>query len=227
MTDGGRPGPDPMTIDPLSDRLPASVGLRAVTYRPAAAAQWRDWLSGEERACVDAFGAESRRREFLAGRAAARLLLADRLSTTPGAVPLRRHEDGGVDVGAEPWHVSIAHSGPHAIAAAAPHAVGADLERIQPRDPAVATFLFRAEDRGLVDRLPYGADAALILCWALKEAVLKARRSGFRTSPKALRLTVDPEAATARVEIEGEAPWHVPYARLDGYWGAVAVPEAP
>lgn len=227
MSVGGPLGPDLMTIDPLSDRLPASVGLRAVTYRPDAAAQWRDWLSGEERDCVAAFGAESRRHEFLAGRAAARLLLADRLSTTPGAVPLRRHPDGGVDVDAEPWHVSIAHSGPHAIAAAAPHAVGADLERIQPRDPAVASFLFRPEERGLIDRLPYESNAALLLCWSLKEAVLKARRSGFRTSPKALRLEVDPEAETARVEIDGEAAWHVYYARLDGYWGAVAVPLGP
>lgn len=214
-----------MTVAPLADRLPPTVGLRAVTYSRDAAPRWRDWLSAEETDCVAGFGAESRRHEFIAGRAAARLLLADRLSTTPEAVPLRRHADGGVDVDADAWRVSIAHSGPHAIAAAAPHAVGADLEGIQPRDPAIASFLFRPEDRGLVDRLPYGGDAALILCWSLKEAVLKARRSGFRTSPKALRLAVDPAAETARVEIDGETSWHVVYARLDGYWGAVAVPE--
>ncbi|MEF8939339.1 MAG: 4'-phosphopantetheinyl transferase superfamily protein, partial [Salinivenus sp.] len=192
-----------MQIDALSARLPPTVHLRSVTYDEVEARRWRTWISEEERTCIESFGARSRRREFLAGRAAARQLLASRLSTSPEAVPLRRHADGGVDVDADAWHVSIAHSGPHALAACAPHPVGVDLEQIQPRDPGIADFLFRPEDRGLVERLPYAFDAALILCWTLKEAVLKARRSGFRTSPKALRLAVDPEAETAAVEIDG------------------------
>lgn len=216
-----------MRIDALADRLPAAVGLRAVTHDAAAAATWASWLSAEERECIAAFGAESRRREFVAGRAAARRLLAGRLSTPPAAVPLRRDPDGGVTVEAAPWHVSIAHSGPHALAACAPHAVGADLEQIQPRDPGIAEFLFRPADRGLVERLPYAADAGLILCWTLKEAVLKARRSGFRTSPKALRLTVAPASDTAAVRVDPNGRWHLHYARLDDYWAAVALPDPP
>ena len=215
-----------MTIDALADRLPADVGLRAVTYHAAAAARWSSWLSAEERDCIESFGAESRRQEFVAGRAAARRLLADRLETTPDRVPLRRAGDGGVDVEGHHWYVSIAHSGPCALAACAPHRVGADLEHIQPRDPKIVEFLFSPPDRGLVERLPYAFDAALILCWTLKESVLKGRRSGFRTSPKALRLAVDPEAKTAAVEVDGDRPWHVYYARPDEYWAAVAVPEA-
>ena len=216
-----------MNIDALADRLPAAVGLRAVTYDAAAAARWTSWLSAEERECIASFGAESRRREFVAGRAAARHLLAERLSTSPAAVPLCRDPDGGVTVEASAWHVSIAHSGPHALAACAPHPVGVDLEQIQARDPAIATFLFRPADRGLVDRLPYEANAALILCWSLKEAVLKARRSGFRTSPKALRLTVDPAADTAAVRVDAGRSWHLHYGRLHDYWAAVALPDGP
>jgi 4'-phosphopantetheinyl transferase len=216
-----------MTIDALADRLPAAVGLRAVTYDAERADEWASWLSGEERECIAGFGAESRRHEFLAGRAAARQLLAARLSVSPADVPLRRDADGGVSVDGADWSVSIAHSGPHAVAACARTPIGVDLEQIQARDPAIATFLFRPADRGLVDRLPYGPDAALILCWSLKEAVLKARRSGFRTSPKDLRLTVDPDSETAGIEVDGDPPWHVVYTRFDGYWAAVAVPDNP
>jgi len=213
-----------MTADLLSSRLPSTVSLRAVTYDADAARTWGTWLSAEEEACLDTFGAESRRREFVAGRAAARQLLSDPLSVPPAAVPLRRDADGGVSVEAASWHVSIAHSGPHALAAAAGHAVGVDLESIQPRDPAVADFLFDPADRDWPGRLPYDFDAALILCWVLKEATLKARRSGFRTSPKDLQLAVDPGAETATVRVEGGREWRLVYARLGAYWGAVASP---
>jgi len=213
-----------MTVEWLSRRLPATVSLQAVTYDAAAAERWTTWLSAEETACLETFGAESRRHEFVAGRAAARGLLSDALSIPPAAVPLRRDADGGVHVEGSAWRVSIAHSGPHAVAAAAGHAVGVDLEHIEPRDPAVADFLFAPADRDRPRRLPYDPDASLILCWVLKEATLKARRSGFRTSPKDLRLAVDPETETATVRIVDERAWRLVYARLDAYWGAVAWP---
>jgi len=213
-----------MTADALSRRLPSSVALRAVTYDVEAARTWTTWLSAEEAACLETFGAESRRREFVAGRAAARQLLSDALSMPPAAVPLRRDADGGVSVTGPSWQVSIAHSGPHAVAATAGHAVGVDLEHIEPRDPAVADFLFAPADRDWPRRLPYDADAALILCWVLKEATLKARRSGFRTSPKDLRLAVDPETETATVQVDGGREWRLVYAHLDAYWAAVAWP---
>jgi len=215
-----------MTVDSLSRRVPQSVGLSAITYDEEDASTWRAWLSGEERACIASFGAETRRREFLAGRAAARQLLADQLDMAPVQVPLRRAEDDAVDVEAADWHVSIAHSGLHAIAACAQHRVGADLEHIQPRDPAIARFLFAPAHRGLIEALPYDSDAALILCWTLKEATLKARRSGFRTSPKDLYLTVEPGEQTARVAVAEGEQWRVVYERLEGYWGAVAVPAS-
>jgi 4'-phosphopantetheinyl transferase len=215
-----------MTLDSLSRRLPSSVFLRAVTYDEDRAAGWRTWLSEEEAACLASFGARKRRREFVAGRAAARALLADRLDTSPERVPLRRADDDAVDVLETGWSVSISHSGPHALAACARHRIGVDLEHIRPRDPAIARFLFAPDDRGLVDALPYDADAALILCWTLKEAVLKARRTGFRTSPKDLHLSVTAEQGAAVVEVEGRSRWVVPFSRVQGYWSAVAYPEA-
>lgn len=216
-----------MIVDALAQSLPPGVQIHGATYNPTHRDQWRAWLSEEEQALLSSFGAETRRHEFLAGRAAARQLLGACLDVPPADVPLRRAEDDAVDVPGSDWKVSIAHSGGHALAAAARHPVGSDLEHIRSRDPAIVDFLFPPEDRGCVDALPYAFDAALVLCWTLKEAVLKARRSGFRTSPKDLRLTVDPASETARVEIEEGRSWHLFYARLEGYWTAVALPSRP
>jgi 4'-phosphopantetheinyl transferase len=214
-----------MTVDLLARRVPSSVFVVGLTYDEEDASVWRTWLSEEERDCVASFGSDKRKHEFVAGRAAARQLLADRLDTAPEQVPLRRAADDAVDVEGTNWRVSIAHSGSHAIAACAHHRIGVDLEHIQPRDPAIARFLFAPADRGLIDALPYEADASLILCWALKEAVLKARRTGFRTSPRDLHLSVDSEKRVADVEVDGGTRWIVPFEKVNGYWGAAAYPE--
>jgi 4'-phosphopantetheinyl transferase len=214
-----------MIVHALAQSLPGGIQVRGTTYDPSHAAQWGVWLSEEEQALLASFGAETRRHEFLAGRAAARQLLGACLDVPPADVPLRRAEDDAVDVVESDWQVSIAHSGGHALAAAARHAVGADLEHIRSRDPAIVDFLFASEERGCVDALPYAFDAALVLCWTLKEAVLKARRSGFRRSPKDLQLAVEPEAGIATVRVRQGRTWTVYYTRLDDYWGAVAVPN--
>ena len=106
-----------MSIDPLVRLLPSSVRVRAVAYAEGRVEEWRGWLSGEESACLSSFGSEKRRHEFIAGRAAARGLLGDRLDCSPAEVPLRRADDDAIDVQVPNWHVSIAHSGCHAIAA--------------------------------------------------------------------------------------------------------------
>lgn len=231
-------------------RTDGAVQMRAVTdddSEPSAQRDtWRTWLSDEERACLASFGSEKRRREFIAGRAAARSLLAHRLSCDPADVPLRIADDGAVDVmhdgsvmhdaseGPPIHHLSIAHSGPHAVAAISGQPVGVDLEEIAPRDAGLERFLMAPDQRGLIEEWPYGRDASLVLAWTLKEAVLKARRSGFRLSPKKLHLTLN--AAGAEHNGRGEATltvaegttWRVLFDRIatDGenrsFWCAVA-----
>lgn len=210
------------TASALVGCLPGGVRLRGATYDPAREAAWTSWLSDEEAARRRSFGAAKRRREFLAGRAAARALLAEALGCAPDAVPLRTAGDGGVDVAAGDWRLSIAHSGPHAVAAVDRRPVGVDLEAIKPRNPDLAGFLFAPGEREVPARLPYDESASLVLCWALKEAVLKARRSGFRLSPKKLSLRVAPcrrravvhlDAPGAGAEGEKEA-WRLAYARV-------------
>lgn len=215
-----------MTIAPLAGRLPSTAHLRGVTYDASAAQTWIQWLSQEEKALFTSFGAEKRQREFLAGRAAARELLAEVLDRKPAQVPLRRAADEGVDVEEGDWQVSIAHSGSHALAGCARHRIGVDLEHIEPRDPNVAQFLLHPDEQGLLDTLPYEKNTALLLCWTLKEAVLKARRTGFRTSPKTIHLTVEAENDEATATVVGGERWILRFAELDGYWGAVALPRS-
>jgi 4'-phosphopantetheinyl transferase len=206
--------------------MPPEGDAVAVVYSEAAAETWKAWLSEAERKRRDAFGAASRKREFLAGRAAARSLLARHLGCTPADVPLQVAADGAVDVPGTRWHLSIAHTGPkdapRAVAVCAPHPIGVDLEQIRLRSPALRRFLFAPEDRALPDALPHDANTALLLCWTLKEAVLKARRSGFRLSPKALRLHVDAAATAATARVDGGATWRLAYTRWMDAWCAVA-----
>lgn len=215
-----------MTIEPLRQRLPPNVYLRGVTYEEETSGLWKDWLSEEEQGCYASFGARSRRCEFLAGRAAARGLLSDRLGVRPHEVPLRRASDDAVDVDGEGWHLSIAHSGLRAIAGCAEYRIGVDLEQIKPRDSAIARFLFAPGERDTLSAFPYDSNRSLILSWAIKEAVLKARRSGFRRSPKELKLSVDLERERVRVDVERGGTWVVYYKALDGYWGTVALPSS-
>ncbi|MFP4229169.1 MAG: 4'-phosphopantetheinyl transferase family protein, partial [Salinivenus sp.] len=207
-----------MVSPPLASRLPSSVSLLGVIYDETSIPRWRDWLSEEERGRLMSFGSDQRKEAFLAGRAVARRLLGAKMDVAPAKVPLRRAEDGAVDVVGTDWHVSIAHSGPRALAAAARHNVGGDVERIVPRDPEVARFLLRPDERDLLDTLPYDRNRALLLVWTLKESVLKARRTGFRTSPKGLRLTVNAAAETATAIVEQTERWTVSFATWDDYW---------
>lgn len=185
-------------------------------------------LDPAERARCRGFGSAERRRSFVAGRTALKTLVARQSGLPPGAVHVRVLKDGSPAVPG-PGHVSLAHSGHWAVAVWAPVAIGIDVEQIQPRDPSVARFLFAPDDRSILQALPGTTSEQLVLAWTLKEAVLKARRSGFRCSPKAIRLQVDTQAQTARAVVTRDTPhdhWHLGYGRREDYWWAWALPDA-
>jgi 4'-phosphopantetheinyl transferase len=210
--------------------LPDDIDLR-LTVRPASAPLALDTLTGEEQARLDGFGSEKRRREFALGRATARALLADRLAVAAPDVPLRVAADGAPDLDDDPesdgaLRVSIAHAATSeqtlAVAAVGERPLGVDLEPIRPRRPDLYRFLLHPEDYDVLDRLPHDHDAAQVLLWTLKEATLKAMRTGFRVSPKKLRLAVEPGRGTASVRVEGGGRWVLRFARRDGCFLAVA-----
>lgn len=230
-------------VQRFRERADADLGLMAASYagegpnagEPTALPDaWRSWLSADERTCVASFGSQKRRREFIAGRAAARSLLAALLSCDPAEVSLRVADDGAVDVPETPVHLSIAHSGPHAVAVISGSRVGVDVEEIVPRDPGLERFLMAPDQRGVINDWPYAREEALVLAWTLKEAVLKARRSGFRLSPKKLHLTLAPDpkpeqGGEATVSVRHGDTWRVVYAPVLSspdrrFWCAVAIP---
>jgi len=205
-----------------------SVDLPArwLTHDAATAREWETWLTAEEQAQVASFGHPDRRREFVTGRAALRLLLADRQQRDPSTIALTTAADGAVETAQGDPHVSLAHTGPHAVAVAAPHPVGVDLEHIQPRRADLHRFLLHPSEYDLLDTVELMRDELLVLLWTLKEATLKGLRTGFRRSPKTLRLTIDLPARTANVAVVDGKPWTVQFQRTHGCWLSVARPAA-
>lgn len=179
-------------------------------------------LSPEEEERVRGFAQDKRRREFILGRAAARLLLSERLGVHPVSVPLHVAESGAVLVTNASINVSIAHSGDHAVAAAASRQVGVDIETITPRHSGLHRYMLHPDEHDLLHSLPLDLDRARILFWTLKEATLKAMGTGLRFSPKKLLLDIELETETAVVHVEDGRYWHARFEEWDGYYVAVA-----
>ncbi|HYE97043.1 MAG TPA: 4'-phosphopantetheinyl transferase superfamily protein [Rubricoccaceae bacterium] len=211
---------------PLYD-LPPGLTLRFAAPRPGGALPL-DALSAEERARLEAFGHPDRQLGFALGRTAARSLLAERLGVGPPEAPLAVALDGGLVVEGHPLHLSLAHAGrgPEALAVAAlaeDHPVGVDLERVAPRHPDLLRRLLLPEEAPLLDALPLDEHDAPVLLWALKEAVLKGLRTGFRRPARSVRLlSLDDGRGQADL---GDHTWALRYGRHGPFWLAVAFPE--
>ena len=205
--------------------LPDDITLR-LAVREATAPLALDALPREERDRIEGFGSAKRRREFALGRATARALLADHLAVAASDVPLHVAADGAPVIVGGPLHLSIAHAATDertlAAAVVAPGPVGVDLEVIRPRRPDLYRFILHPDEYGLLDTLPHAHDAAQVLLWTLKEAALKAMRTGFRTSPKKLRLTIEPVERVAWVQVEEGERWALRYEEREGCFVAVA-----
>lgn len=203
-------------------QLPPDIAVRWLTYDPALAETMLASLPPEEQDRLAAFTHAGRRQSFVLGRAAARALLAERLGVAPAQVPLRIAADGGIDIDGAVMKLSIAHSGEHAVAAIAPRTVGIDLERIAPRHEGLPRFLLHPDEYAAFDALPLDHTRSLILCWTLKEATLKALRTGFRRSPKKLRLEINLPAQSACVHLLDRPPMHLRFEEREGFYLAVA-----
>lgn len=207
--------------------LPPDITFRHLRFDPDHLESWEALLSSAEEERLQGFTQQKRRQEFVLGRAAARMLLSERLEMVPGDVLLEVAESGAVDVVGSDLHVSIAHSGDHAVAAAAPRYVGVDIEAIMPRHAELHRYMLHPEEYELVEALPLETERAHILCWTLKESVLKAMRLGLRYSPRKLRLNINLDRTSAVVDAENGQRWDVYFEQWDDYYVAVAVePDA-
>lgn len=169
-----------------------------------------DWLTPGERERLEGFRFDKRRRDWLLGRWAAKIALLGisglskrdiqrvEINSAPNGAPLPRL-DGKPYRGA----LSLSHSHELAFSAVSrgAHALGCDIELVEPRSEVfVETWFTEAERVRVEEASPSSRDSLVTMIWSAKESTLKALQTG---------LQVD----TRSVEVldEGEI--------VDQYWG--------
>jgi 4'-phosphopantetheinyl transferase len=156
-----------------SERL-ADDRRRAAVLSPPEAEIYRDLRTGK------------RRREWLAGRFAAKLALrhwrrARGLAPPPlaGLTILGRDGPSGPPVSPIGGAVSISHSHGFAAAVAGPAPVGVDIERLRPFSASVRTWFLSDAERAWLGRAEPERPELATICWSFKEAFCKARGAGI------------------------------------------------
>ncbi|MCS7040842.1 MAG: 4'-phosphopantetheinyl transferase superfamily protein [Anaerolineae bacterium] len=181
-----------------------------------------------------------RRREWLLGRWTAkhlvRLYLAQREGQPPpalAAIVIAPDPDGAPyaaraladELARLPLSLSISHSGDRAFCALDDRpgvTIGADIERIEPREPGLVAQFFAPAEQAVVAGAPAGKrDGLITAIWSAKEAVLKALRLGLRVDTRQLSCLPMREAAAEgwlwlAIAAEG-LPLSTPV-RLRGRW---------
>ena len=180
-------------------------------------------LSEDERRYVESLRLEKRRWEFVAGRWVMRNLAATVLDTGPLDVPLNIRDDGSLELIGVPFNVSLAHSRSGVVAVISRGGeVGIDLEEIKPRSPDLLRFMLHESEYALLETLPVDKDRILILIWTLKEAVLKGMRTGFRCSPKKLRVSIDHARGEAEIYAPESRIWQARFEERSGNYLTIA-----
>ena len=137
-------------------------------------------------------------------------------------VQLEVEKEGSVVSPNSGLSVSIAHSGKWSVAAAAARHVGVDIEKIRPRSEGVLSFILHPSEHKAFHALPLGPEQRLIMYWSLKEAVLKALRTGFRRSPKRVKIEVKVEEGTGMAFLDDGQSFDLRFKEHEGYYTAVA-----
>lgn len=169
-------------------------------------------LSAEEHDKLATLKFEQRRRKWLLGRFAAKRVLRVLLASERGAAPapdeitIANDPEGApfaILPGGElcPFCLSISHRAGVALAVVAREPgvrLGADLETVAPRDPALVADFFTPLEQELVARAAAGdaRDRLVARIWSAKESVLKALGVGLRLDTRSIEIAG-----------EGGAPW--------------------
>lgn len=156
------------------------------------------WLNATERARLDEFRFEKRRRDWLLGRWAAKLALLR-------AVGLPERDLGRVGIGTAAdgapmptldgrpcrTRLSLSHSHGRAFSVASTDAgaLGCDMEFIEPRGPEfVETWFTESERERAMRAAPEYLDSLVTMVWSAKEATLKALRTGLRIDTRCVEV---------------------------------------
>lgn len=171
-------------------------------------ARLASWLGPRERCRHAALRVAKRRRDWLAGRVAAKTLIARRHqldgATRFGRIAIDALTDGpergrpqyAVDHVVGPFDLSISHSGDTALAALARHSgdrIGVDVELPINDTPGFDDLALAASEQALLARLdaPTRADFRARV-WVVKEALLKAIGAGLRARLGDVVVALDP-----------------------------------
>jgi len=214
-------------------------------------------LCAREQARLDELTVLKRRRDWMLGRWTSKRLLQSVLAAEgepplplasmligndPDGAPYAAWAGLGTDAGEPqrmPVSLSISHSNGVALCAVADLqqmagvTVGADLERVEPREPPFVSDFFAADEIALIrsvegDRAEY--DRMVTAIWSAKEAVLKALREGLRIDTRAVICLIQPPLSvrddwTPLTIHFGERLAHLAVQRstFSGWWRRLAV----
>jgi len=165
---------------------------------------WPDLLSPREEKILAGLGHVPRRRKWLMGRAAAKRLVRDMLGD--GQVPEKKisvlNQPSGEPFvliegkGGWDYPISISHRSEVGMAAVpSAHAVriGADLETIEPRDPALVRQFYTDDEARRVEAAVLDRDEVVSRIWSAKEAVLKLLGLGLRIDTRGVVVNLEGE----------------------------------
>ena len=171
-------------------------------------AQGRPWpglLSTREEAILAHLGMPARRRKWLMGRAAAKRLVREEFGED--AVPENQisilnqpsNEPFVLFEGRGAWDrpISISHRSEIAMAAAPTKSarIGADLETVEPREPALVRQFYADSEARLVETSRDNRDEVVARIWSAKEAVLKLLGLGLRMDTRSVLVSFAAEPA--------------------------------
>ncbi|KEO85183.1 4'-phosphopantetheinyl transferase family protein [Tumebacillus flagellatus] len=159
-------------------------------------------LDPEEREVYNRYRVDSKKIEFLLGRALLKTQIGSRLGRDPESVHFVKNDYGKLflaDAAAPAFHFNLTHSGSVIACAFAPMTVGVDVEYAGNDHLSVMPTVFTAEEQAYVhSREPDERLQAFYRIWTRKEAYVKAVGMG---------LSISPDSFGVPIEEMGEGEW--------------------
>jgi len=166
---------------------------------------WPDLLSPREEKLLAGLGLLPRRRKWLLGRAAAKRLVRDMLGE--GQVPEKKisvlNQPSGEPFvliegkGGWEYPISISHRsevGMAAVPVERSARIGADVETVEARDPALVRQFYTDGEAQIVEAAGDDRDEIVARIWSAKEAVLKLLGLGLRIDTRGVLVDLVGEA---------------------------------
>jgi 4'-phosphopantetheinyl transferase len=135
------------------------------------------------------------RARFFQRRAFARSLLGGQLREDPATIEIAHHATGAPFIVGKPdLRLSLTSRGPMAGLALARHAVGVDLEWVEPAEPAWS--ILHADEALALRAIASAAQRAFLFTqiWTAKEAALKAEGVGLARDPASLAIVAQTDS---------------------------------